>query len=690
MTTFENLGLAPELVRAVSELGFETPTPIQAQSIPMLLEGPTDLVALAQTGTGKTAAFGLPMLHKIDCSKKHVQALILSPTRELCMQITRDMEQFGKHVPGFRCVAVYGGSSIQTQLKAISDGVQVVVATPGRLVDIMTRRKTILNEVQIVVLDEADEMLNMGFKDDMDTILSYTPETKNTWLFSATMPSEVLRISKNYMNSPKEITSGEKNVGNKNIEHIYYVVHAKDKYMALKRIADYHPDIFAIVFCRTKIETQQIADLLIKDGYNADSLHGDLSQAQRDVVMKRYRNRSLQLLVATDVAARGIDVDDVTHVVHYSLPDEPESYTHRSGRTARAGKKGVSMALINMKEMGRIKMIERLVKTQFTRGQLPLGTEVCEKQLLSLVRKVHSVNVNRGEVEPFMDAIYEELKELSREEIITRFISVEFNRFLDYYRNSPDLNAYGNNEGSSSHGGVKFFLTLGGLDNLDKEGVKRFVAETAKIDENSVTWVDVQNSYSFLEVTPNHVDTLLQAFKGITYNGRKAEIELRGAKAGGRDRGDRGDRGGYRNDRGGDRGGDRGRRGEYSGGGYKSRGGSDRGGYGGNSYGNDRDRGNSYSNDRDRGTSYGNDRDRGNSYGGGRDRNSSNSGSKYNSDRQRKQGFTAAPSSERKTYTKKSDGFSLPEKNNTELSKELRNIFDMDKKELRKLEKNRK
>lgn len=652
MTSFNNLGLSPELVRAVSELGFETPTPIQLQTIPIILEESTDLVALAQTGTGKTAAFGLPVLNRIDCSKKHVQALILSPTRELCMQITRDMENFGKYIPGFRCVAVYGGSSIQNQLKALSEGVQVVVATPGRLVDIMSKRKHILENVQIAILDEADEMLNMGFKEDMDTILSYTPDTKNTWLFSATMPAEVLRISKNFMNNPKEVTSGEKNAGNKNIEHIYYVVHARDKYMALKRIADFHPDIFAIVFCRTKIETQQIADLLIKDGYNADSLHGDLSQQQRDVVMKRYRNRSLQLLVATDVAARGIDVDDVTHVIHYSLPDEPEAYTHRSGRTARAGKKGISMALINMKEIGRIKMIERIAKTQFTRAQLPLGTEVCEKQLISLVKKVHNVAVNRLEVEPFMDTIYEELKDLSREEIITRFISVEFNRFLDYYRNSPDLNAYGNNDEFSPGGGVKMFFTLGQLDGLTKDSMRKFVASTAGIDEKKIPWIDLKNSYSFIEVDPSAVDQVINAFKGISYNGRKAEVELREKSGrGGRERGGRGEKGMRRNGR--DRGGENQR--------------TDR---------------------RDYSERRGRSGTRNTSGKPGRSEEGRYSGREQNN--YKKSGYGDKFSKREKSVREPKPANEFNPERNFNLSNELKSIFEMDKKELRRLEKKRK
>lgn len=536
MNKFEALGLGKSLVKSVTELGFETPTPIQEKTIPHLLDGFTDLVALAQTGTGKTAAFGLPLLSLIDFNSRDTQALILCPTRELCMQITRDLKSFATHQHGANVVAVYGGASIQHQISEIKRGAHIIVATPGRMVDIINRRQVKLSTVRYVVLDEADEMLNMGFKEDLDTILSQTPSEKNTWLFSATMPDEVLRISRNYMDNPVEITIGSKNMGNENIEHIYYVVHARDKYLALKRIADYNPDIFAIVFCRTKIETQQVADALIKDGYNADALHGDLSQSQRDHVMKRYRSRSLQMLVATDVAARGIDVDDVTHVINYNLPDELGSYTHRSGRTARAGKTGVSIVIINMKEIGKIKELERLVKKKFSRATIPSGFEVCEKQLFSLVKRVHDVEVNEHGIDAYMPKIYDELKDLGKEEIIKRFVSTEFNRFLDYYKNAPDLNANAHGDHSSGERGferkgvVKLFASLGTMDSLDKDSIKDYISETAGIDRSLITWADVRNSFSFIEVKIEALTEILNAFSDQRYRGRKVRIESRGNK----------------------------------------------------------------------------------------------------------------------------------------------------------------
>jgi len=425
MMNFELLGLSKPVLRAIAELGFESPTPIQEQAIPVMLGGNQDVVALAQTGTGKTAAFGLPLIDLIDFNQRHTQALILAPTRELCMQITRDIQNFSKHMGGAHVVAIYGGASIEGQIREMRKGPQIVAATPGRLVDMIERGVVDLTRIEFVVLDEADEMLTMGFKDDLDLILSQTPDEKNTWLFSATMPSEVQRIAKNYMNNPHEVTVGQRNSGNENIEHLYYVVHAKDRYLALKRIADYNPDIFAIVFCRTKAETQQVADALIKDGYNADALHGDLSQAQRDFVMKRYRSRSLQMLVATDVAARGIDVNDVTHVINYNLPDEIESYTHRSGRTARAGKTGVSIAIIHSKELHKIREIEKIIKRKFTQAQIPTGFDVCEQQLMALVKRIHNVEVDEKTVERYLPQVFEELAELSREDIIKRFVSID-------------------------------------------------------------------------------------------------------------------------------------------------------------------------------------------------------------------------------------------------------------------------
>lgn len=538
MNKFEALGLNNTIVKAVTELGFEAPTPIQEKTIPALLTGTSDLVALAQTGTGKTAAFGLPLISLIDFNSKHTQALILCPTRELCMQITRDLQNFTKYISGANIVAIYGGASIENQTRDIKRGAQIVVATPGRMNDMIDRRNVNLSNVRYAVLDEADEMLNMGFKEDLDTILSETPPDKNTWLFSATMPDEVLRISRNYMSNPVEITVGNKNSGNANIEHQYYVVSARDKYLTLKRIADFNPDIFAIVFCRTKIETQEIADKLIKDGYNADALHGDLSQAQRDYVMKRYRNRALQMLVATDVAARGIDVQDVTHVINYALPDEIENYTHRSGRTARAGKTGVSIAIINSKEVGKIKMIERIIKTKFTYAKVPNGFEVCEKQLFSLVKKIHNVEVNESAIESYLPKIYEELKDLSREDIIKRFVSTEFNRFLDYYKNAPDLNISMNKERSSSggSGATKLFVNLGEMDRLNKTTLAEYISEVSGVALNAIINIDVKSSFSFVEVAPDAANSITSSFKNVQYKGRTVRVESRGVSAGGGER----------------------------------------------------------------------------------------------------------------------------------------------------------
>jgi ATP-dependent RNA helicase DeaD len=595
MNKFEALGLNDAIVKAVTELGFEAPTPIQEKVIPELLKGNTDLVALAQTGTGKTAAFGLPLTSLVDFTSRDTQAVIICPTRELCMQITRDLQSYTKYIKDANIVAIYGGASIDTQTREIKRGAQIVVATPGRLNDMIDRRRVNLTNVRFAVLDEADEMLNMGFKEDLDTILSQTPEEKNTWLFSATMPDEVLRISKNYMENPIEITAGTKNSGNDNIEHIYYCVHARDKYAALKRIADSNPDIFAIVFCRTRIETQEIADSLIKDGYGADALHGDLSQSQRDHVMKRYRSRSLQMLVATDVAARGIDVNDVTHVINYNLPDEIENYTHRSGRTARAGKLGVSIAIINMKEVGKIRIIERIIKKKFIAGVLPTGFEACEKQLFSLVKKIHNVEVKESAIEAYMPKIYDELKDLSKEDIIKRFVSTEFNRFLDYYKNAPDLNAKtGSGTGrdrddrqSSTPGITKLFINLGEMDKLDSSSMKEYIAEVSGVDKSQITNIDVKSSFSFVECKTEAAEIITGTFKNARYNDRNVRIESRGASEGSRERG--GSRGGYGGgerrsfggDRGGNRGGERRSFGGDRGGDRRNSGGGERRSFGG-------------------------------------------------------------------------------------------------------------
>ncbi|TWR26497.1 DEAD/DEAH box helicase [Mucilaginibacter pallidiroseus] len=541
MNPFIELGLRHDIVNAINELGFEKPTPIQEQSIPVLLTGSNDFVGLAQTGTGKTAAFGLPLIELLDFEENHPQALVLCPTRELCLQIANDIKNFAKKMNNVNVVAVYGGASISDQLRQIRRGVQIVVATPGRMLDIINRNAIDFSQVKYVVLDEADEMLNMGFQEDIDSILSTTPEEKKTWLFSATMPSEVRRIAKRYMDNPFELTMGEKNTGNANIEHEYYVVRARDKYAAFKRIVDFNPEIFGIVFCRTKIETQEIAEALIKDGYNADSLHGDLSQQQRDKVMKRYRERSLQLLIATDVAARGIDVNDVTHVINYSLPDEIENYTHRSGRTARAGKTGVSIAIINSKELGKIRQIERVIGKKFIKAEIPTGFDVCEKQLFALVHKVHNVTVNEQQIEQYIPRIMDEFADLSKEEVIKRFASLEFNRFLDYYKNAPDLNAPADDfRRAEGQGGDRFnrdgmrseytrlFINLGSVDEFNRGDLLGYICNNSKISGRTVGKIDVKGVYSFFEVNNGDVDQVMNAFKEVEFKGRPVRIEISG------------------------------------------------------------------------------------------------------------------------------------------------------------------
>jgi len=584
MNPFIELGIRHDIVNAISDLGFENPTPIQEQSIPVLLTGSNDFVGLAQTGTGKTAAFGLPLLELIDFDQNKPQALILCPTRELCLQITSDIKSYSKNMPNVKVVAVYGGSSIMDQLREIKRGVQIVVATPGRMLDIIGRKAIDFSEIQYVVLDEADEMLNMGFQEDINEILSTTPEEKKTWLFSATMPAEVRRIAKNYMTDPFELTMGTKNTGNVNIEHEYYVVKARDKYAAFKRIVDFNPDIFGIVFCRTKIETQEIAESLIKDGYNADSLHGDLSQQQRDKVMKRYRERNLQLLIATDVAARGIDVNDVTHVINYSLPDEIENYTHRSGRTGRAGKTGISIAIINGKEIGKIRQIERVLGKKFVKAEIPTGFEVCEKQLFGLVHKVHNVAVNDSQIDQYIPRIMAEFEELTKEDIIKRFASLEFNRFLEYYKNAPDLNASADESRMRESGeraprsgsGVnsdytRLFINLGSVDNFTRGDLLGYICNTSKINGRSVGKIDVKGVFSFFEVPNDEAQQVIAAFKEVNFQGRDVRIELSGDAEGGESRGARPSGGGaYQRREGGSRERrDGGRERSYSGGSFR-------------------------------------------------------------------------------------------------------------------------
>jgi len=536
MKSFETLGLSRGLVESVLQIGFETPTPIQEKAIPALLTGNRDFVGLAQTGTGKTAAFGLPLLELVDDESRDTQALVLAPTRELGLQIASDLENFSEKFKRFNIVAVYGGSSISEQIRKIKKGAQIIVATPGRLIDLIDRRAINLGTINYVVLDEADEMLNMGFKEDLDKILSYTPEEKKTWLFSATMPREVRAIMKNYMSDPFELTVGEQNTGNANIEHQFVVVQEKDKYAALKRILDYNPEIFGLIFCRTRIDTQRVAEMLMKDGYNADALHGDLTQQQRDRVMMKFRDRTLQILVATDVAARGIDVDNITHVIHLNIPDEMEFYTHRSGRTARAGKKGVSIAMINKRELGKVKQIEKTLKSPFKKMTIPTGQEVCQKQLLSLMHKVKVVKVNEEEIAEFLPAVEAELKDLTKQELIKRFASMEFNRFLDYYRNAPDLNNSdrGYSEGGSSERystGSRFFINLGKMDGLDVSKLLELIDDNAGLGKADIGKIDLKGAYSFFEVEKEKTDDILKGLHGIQYKGRQVRVEVTENKA---------------------------------------------------------------------------------------------------------------------------------------------------------------
>lgn len=438
--TFEELGLKAEILQGVEALGFVNPTPVQERTIPFMLNETKDLVALAQTGTGKTAAFGLPILHLLDATQAKTQALVLSPTRELCIQISKDLKNYAAFMPDMHIVPVYGGEDIRVQLRQLDRTPQIIVATPGRLIDLVERGKVKLEDVAYLVLDEADEMLNMGFKEDIETILKTIPETRRTMLFSATMPKEIAQIAKTYMTDNEEITIGERNTGTQNVEHIYYVCQAKQRYLVLKRIVDLNPDIYAIVFCRTRQETKEVAEKLINDGYNADALHGDLSQAMRDTVMQKFRVRNLQILVATDVAARGLDVNDLTHVINYNLPDDVEVYTHRSGRTGRANKKGVSVSIIHQKEKFKIKAIERMLKRTFEKQRIPNGLEVCKKQLFFMINKMQNVVVEDEQLDTFFPQIMSQLEYLSKEDIIKRFVSLEFNRFLEYYKGAPDLN----------------------------------------------------------------------------------------------------------------------------------------------------------------------------------------------------------------------------------------------------------
>ncbi|HKJ43025.1 MAG TPA: DEAD/DEAH box helicase [Sunxiuqinia sp.] len=529
MMTFEETGIKPELLSAISEMGFVEPTPIQAKTIPHLLNNDNDLVALAQTGTGKTAAFGLPLLHNCDVKRKDIQALILCPTRELCLQISRDLDAFSKNLPGFKNIPVYGGADIGKQIRELRQGGQVVVGTPGRVHDLIRRRVLNVSQIRWLVLDEADEMLTMGFKEEMDAILAQTPAIKQTLLFSATMPREIAEMSKKYLHQPEEIAVGRKNAGAENVEHHYYVVHAKDKYIALKRIADNYPNCYAIVFCRTRMETRDVAEKLMADGYNADALHGDLSQAQRDYVMSRFRSRQLQMLVATDVAARGLDVNDLTHVINYSLPDDPEVYIHRSGRTGRAGKSGISVSIVHLRETGRLKQIERVSNKRFDRKMVPAGEEICKIQLMHLVEKVADVEVNDSNIDPYMPEIMEKFAGLSGEEILKRFVSTEFNRFLAYYKNAPDLNIKGSEKKTfEKRGKIAFsrlFVNAGKKQNLNASRLLGLINDSAKRKNIEIGKIDIQRKFSFFEIDSRFESELIQSMSKATIDGHKLSVD---------------------------------------------------------------------------------------------------------------------------------------------------------------------
>ncbi|PZR21181.1 MAG: ATP-dependent RNA helicase [Flavobacterium psychrophilum] len=599
MNKFEQLGLNESLLRAITDLGFENPSEVQEKAIPLLLEKDTDIVALAQTGTGKTAAFGFPLIQKIDPENRNTQALILSPTRELCLQITNEIKLYSKYIKSLHTVAVYGGASITEQAREVKRGAQIIVATPGRMQDMINRGFVDVSKIDYCILDEADEMLNMGFYDDIVNILSTSPDDKSTWLFSATMPQEVARIAKEFMRKPLEITVGHKNSGSSTVSHEFYLVNARDRYEALKRLADANPDIFSVVFCRTKRDTQAVAEKLIEDGYNAAALHGDLSQAQRDSVMKSFRNRQIQMLVATDVAARGIDVDNVTHVVNYQLPDEIETYNHRSGRTGRAGKLGTSIVIITKSELRKISAIERIIKQKFEEKTIPSGMEICEIQLFHLANRIKDVEVDH-EIDSYLPAIYEVMKDLTKEELIKKMVSVEFNRFINYYKKNRDLSAQSAGERGergtarpNDSGAVRYFINIGSRDNYDWMSLKDFLRDTLGLGRDDVFKVDVKEGFSFFNTDAEHSEKVLDTLNSFQMDGRRINVEI--SKNDGRDN-------------------NSGRRDHNNRGGGFNRGSSDRGGFGGRSGGERRSGGGER-----RGSSFGSGRsDSRNSSPGGR------------------------------------------------------------------------
>ena len=546
---FNEMGLSPETLQSIQSLGFEIPTPIQEQAIPILLEGKRDFVGLASTGTGKTAAFGLPLLERINPDLAVPQGIILCPTRELCLQITEDLKKFSRHRSNLKVVAVYGGSAITTQMRDLKMGAQIIVATPGRLLDLIERRAAKLEQVSMVVLDEADEMLNMGFKEELDKILGKMPEERVTWLFSATMAKGVARIAKNYQHDPVEVSVGGRNESAANIEHFSFMVHEKDRYPALKRILDYLPEIYGLVFCRTRAETQSVAEKLIQDGYTADALHGDLSQAQRDAVMRKFRQKNITILVATDVAARGIDVDDITHVIHYKLSDEIAAYTHRSGRTARAGKSGVSIALINMHERRRITELERRNNIKIKLEKVPDAKAICENQLIALLERVVNCQVNEEEIQDYLPPAYEALCHLDKKEIIKRFVAVEFNHFLEYYRNADDINVKPRpqreherqprqqrsdnskrNSRMQAYDTKRFSINVGRVHKVNAGAIVRLVCENCGVKSNQIGAIDLGRDTSFFEVSKEAADAIRQGMQNLKLDGR--EVSIRASSGG--------------------------------------------------------------------------------------------------------------------------------------------------------------
>ena len=553
MSTFEELGLQEKLLKAVDELGFTQPTPIQQKAIPVLLSGTKDLIGLAQTGTGKTAAFGLPLLQLIDIKEKYPQALIICPTRELCLQIVNELEQFKKHLPGVHVVAVYGGSSISMQIRDIRRGVQIVVATPGRLIDLIERKAVNLEAIKYVVLDEADEMLNMGFQDDIEFILQNTPERDSTWLFSATMPPEIKRVSKKYMESPVEITVGKMNTANKNIDHQFYVTQAQHRYETLKRLIDFNPGMYGIIFTRTKADAQEIAEKLTREGYDIDALHGDLTQAQRNKVMDEFRDKTLQLLIATDVAARGIDVQGITHVINYELPDDVEVYTHRSGRTGRAGKTGVCMSVVHSREIGRIRQIERIVQVPFHKLEIPSGKDVCRKQFFYFMDKLLQADISHGDYETYLPMLQEKFADVSKDEVLKRVAALEFDRFLRYYENAEDLNArerreergrysaegrgdrYGDRRrdtrgrefgGNGNLEAIAFIknMNLGTKDGFYKASFLQFILDMSDLNKDVLGRIDMKEMNSWIEIDKNAASKMIQSIDGKKYKGRRIRM----------------------------------------------------------------------------------------------------------------------------------------------------------------------